>query len=462
MHPADVTMLVLIVSLAAVIWYAKNRNNKLGECLTELKNLTLEKQAAEEKIKGYEDRFSDVFDKEAEVEKLSRKKTALEAEIADLQQGYKDKHAIYDDLVRQVAIYDEEVELAELGFYKPHYDFDDPESYKKKIDAIRRKQRDVIKGKTAIYCTTEWTVNESRARGRTMENRAIRLAARAFNNECDAAMSKVRWNNAVRMEERIKKAFNAINKLNESNHVVIDGRYLNLKLDELRLTHEYREKRQQKKEEQAEIRRQMREEAKLEKEMAEAAEREETYGSMLESAQVEVEQAAGAKLVRLQDQIASLTKKLEEAHEKNERAKSMAQQTKAGHVYVLSNIGAFGENIYKIGMTRRLDPLDRVRELGDASVPFRFDVHAMIFSRNAPEMEKSLHQAFEGRRLNLVNTRREFFNATLEEISQEVSKVSPDAELILTAEAREYKESQAIQAQKANAVKPETEFPDTI
>lgn len=423
MHLADVTMLVLVASLAAVIWYAKNRHNKLNECLTKIKSLALEKQAAEEKAKGYEDRFSDVFDKEAEVEKLSCKKIALEAEIADLQQSYKDKRAVYDDLVRQVAIYDEEVELAELGFYKPHYDFDDPESYKEKIDAIRRKQKDCIKGKTAIYCTTEWTVNGNRAKGRTMENRAIRLTARAFNNECDAAMSKVRWNNALRMEERIKKAFNAINKLNESNHVVIDGRYLNLKLDEMRLTHEYREKRQQIKEEQAEIRQQMREEAKLEKEMAEAAEREEAYESMLEKAQAEAEQAAGARLDKLQAHINSLTKKLEEAHEKNERAKSMAQQTKAGHVYVLSNIGAFGENIYKIGMTRRLDPLDRVKELGDASVPFRFDVHAMIFSRNAPEMESSLHRVFEDRRLNLVNTRREFFNATLEEISQEVSKI---------------------------------------
>ena len=141
----------------------------------------------------------------------------------------------------------------------------------------------------------------------------------------------------------------------------------------------------------------------------------------------------------------------------------MAQQTKAGHVYVLSNIGAFGENVYKIGMTRRLDPLDRVKELGDASVPFRFDIHAMIYSNNAPKMEKSLHQAFKDRRMNLVNTRREFFDVTLAEISQEVSKVAPDAEIILTAEAREYKESKAIQVQRANiTTKPESEFPDAI
>lgn len=141
---ADVVLIVLIVSLVSAILYAKNRNNKLSECVADINSLAAEKQAAEEKIKNYEDRFSDVFDKEAEVEKLSSEKQSIEAQIADLQRDYKDKKATYDDLVCQVAIYDEEVELAELGFYKPHYDFDDPESYKKEIEDIRRRQRDCI------------------------------------------------------------------------------------------------------------------------------------------------------------------------------------------------------------------------------------------------------------------------------------------------------------------------------
>ena len=121
--------------------------------------------------------------------------------------------------------------------------------------------------------------------------------------------------------------------------------------------------------------------------------------------------------------IEALNQDLVEAHEKNQRAKSMAEQTRAGHVYIISNIGSFGENIYKIGMTRRLEPIDRVKELGDASVPFIFDVHAMIYSEDAPTLEKKLHKVFENKRVNLVNSRKEFFNITLDEVEEEVKKL---------------------------------------
>jgi len=148
--------------------------------------------------------------------------------------------------------------------------------------------------------------------------------------------------------------------------------------------------------------------------------------------------------------MAALGVELEEAHAKSERAKSMAQQTKAGHIYVISNIGSFGEGVYKVGMTRRLEPLDRVKELGDASVPFLFDIHAMIYSNDAPNMEKALHKSFDIKRVNLVNNRKEFFSVELEDIEKEVKKISSEAEFTLTAEAREYRESNAIRAQRAH------------
>lgn len=250
------------------------------------------------------------------------------------------------------------------------------------------------------------------------------------------------------MEQRIEKVFNAINKLNASNKIYISEEYFELKLKELRLTHEYKEKKQQEKEEQAEIRRQMREEAKLEQEMEKAIKDEEKYQKLLEKAKADAEKMTGAKLESLKEKIALLDKELAEAKEKSERAKSMAEQTKIGHVYIISNIGSFGEDVYKIGMTRRLEPLDRVRELGDASVPFLFDVHAMIYAEDAPALEKSLHRSFDFKRLNLVNNRKEFFQTTLEEIKNETFKISPDAEFIKTAEARQYRESQAIRAQR--------------
>ena len=143
----------------------------------------------------------------------------------------------------------------------------------------------------------------------------------------------------------------------------------------------------------------------------------------------------------------------------------MAQQTKLGHIYVISNIGSFGENVYKIGMTRRLEPLDRVKELGDASVPFIFDVHAMINSEDAPALENALHKCFDDKRLNLVNNRKEFFRINLSDIESEVRKISPDAEFIETAEARDYRESQSILAKRDNSKSIQAQlevYPETI
>ena len=127
----------------------------------------------------------------------------------------------------------------------------------------------------------------------------------------------------------------------------------------------------------------------------------------------------------------------------------MAQQTKAGHIYVISNIGSLGEEVYKIGMTRRLEPYERVKELGDASVPFTFDVHAMIYSTDAPALENTLHKAFDSHRVNFVNNRKEFFRTSLEHIEKVVKNNSSNVEFYLTAEARDYRESVAIRAQRS-------------
>jgi hypothetical protein len=170
---------------------------------------------------------------------------------------------------------------------------------------------------------------------------------------------------------------------------------------------------------------------------------------MLEKAKADAEKSTGAKLAELQGKISALADDLAIAREKSERAKSMAQQTKAGHIYVISNIGSFGEDVYKIGMTRRLEPDERVKELGDASVPFTFDVHAMIYSTDAPALENMLHKAFDAHRVNLVNNRKEFFHASLEHIEKVVKEANSNIEFYLTAEARDYRESVAIRAQRS-------------
>ncbi|GAB3102559.1 DUF4041 domain-containing protein [Aestuariicella hydrocarbonica] len=417
------------------------------------------------RVKELESKYSKIIDVNLEVEKSKKEKESIDHEIKTLRTSYKEKRTLFEKLVKEAAIYDEEIQLAELGFYKPHFDFDTSERYKEEIAKVKQEQKDLISSTQAVYCTTEWSVEGSKAKGRTMTNRAIKLTARAFNNECDAAVSNTRWNNVDRMEQRIEKAYDAINKLNQSNAVVISHEYYSLKLKELRLAHEYAEKKQREKEEQQEIRLQMREEAKLEQELERALKEEEKYNKLLERAKKEAEKATGTKLNSLNQKISQMSKELKEAHEKSERAKSMAEQTKRGHVYIISNIGSFGDNVYKIGMTRRLEPLDRVKELGDASVPFTFDVHAMIHSEDAPALESSLHKKFDEVRLNLVNTRKEFFRVTLADVENAVRKISPEAEFIETAEARDYRESKSIIAQR-NKEKTASDviyaFPETI
>lgn len=439
------------------------KESKLDEIQQEIDKAIQNKEINLAKIK--EEVTNELASKEYRINILSQRKEKIESDTLDLQNNYKDKKTIYDSLLTEIAIFNDEIELIELGFYKPQYSFDTSEEYKGEMARIKTRQKNFISNKTAITCSTEWHLEGSVSKGRTMINRAIKLTARAFNNECEAAISNVKWNNVTRMIERIKSAFHALNKLNESNSILISYSYMNLKLDELRIAYEYKEKKQQEKEEQAEIRRQMREDKMLEQETDEALKEEEKYQKLLDKAKADANKAAGAKLEALQKKIALLGSELEQAHAKSERAKSMAQQTKAGHVYIISNHGSFGENIYKIGMTRRLEPIDRVKELGDASVPFLFDVHAMIYSDDAPALENSLHKEFDFNRVNLVNSRKEFFNVTLDEIETQVKKISPHAKFVVTAEARQYKESQIIRAQRneLQAIKQQVvSFPDSI
>ena len=307
----------------------------------------------------------------------------------------------------------------------------------------------MIKSKTAAICTTQWTVEGSREKGKKQTNNTLKLMIRAFNGESDSAIAKVKYSNIKVMENRIRKTFETINKLNETNRCYIAVEFLNLKLKELELNYEMAEKVQQEKEEQRRIKEQMREEEKaqreFEKAQEEARKEEERSQIALKKAEEKLKTAHGEQLNKLNAQIEKLKADLLQAQQNKERATSMAQLTKSGHVYVISNIGSFGENVYKIGMTRRLEPMDRVRELGDASVPFNFDVHAMIFSENAPELENILHKEFYNNRVNKINDRREFFRVSLNEIKKVAEKYGVKAEFTMIAEAEQYRQTLALE-----------------
>ncbi len=409
------------------------------------------------------ERFAPVLDIEKEVDAAESNKERVEQEIRELRRSYAEKKKVYDRLLKEVVTLDENVGLAQLGIYSPHFEFSDSQQFKDQIEKVRSEQKVLVSAKTAIECPTDWEVHGSKREGQKMKGRAIRLSLRAFNNECGSAIANTRWNNVTTMENRIHRAYEQINKLNESLHIHINQKFMDLKLKELWLTHEYREKQKDERDHKAEMSRLKREEERLVKDSAAAEKEEKHYQMLLAKAMEEAAAAVGPKASEYEAQIAELTRELEAAHEKAERAKSMAEQTRAGHIYVISNIGSFGEGVYKIGMTRRLDPADRVRELGDASVPFLFDTHAMIYCEDAPSMEKALHSAFDDQRVNKVNGRKEFFNVSIEEIETQVRKFAPDAEFITDIEAQQYYETLAmISASVEISQRVEGSFPDEI
>lgn len=225
--------------------------------------------------------------------------------------------------------------------------------------------------------------------------------------------------------------------------------YLDLKLQEMNLCYEYAMKRQEEKEEQKRIREEQREAQKLQKEIEDArksSEKEKShYKNALHRIEVQLQSASGTERIILQEKYNEIEQQLASIEEELKQLDYREANQRAGYVYVISNIGSFGEDVYKIGMTRRLDPMDRIDELGDASVPFVFDVHAMIFSDDAPALESALHRAFDDKKVNMVNTRREFFNVTLEEIEEVIKKnFDKTVEFTKVPNAEQYRESQML------------------
>jgi len=436
--------------------------------------LLYKKNAALKEYSGIIDVDKEIAKRRKEIDKEVRKKETLaksaESKNAELLAKYKERRGYYEELLKEISVLEEDIEMMDFGVYKPHFDFDTSEKYKKRIADVRAEQKVLIREKRAAVCSTEWTIDGSKVKGRKQTNQQIRLMLRAFNGECDAAIGKVNWNNALKMEARINKSWEIINKNGSSSHITIKSGYRDLKIEELRLAFEYAQKKQDEKEEQRRIKEQMREEEvarrEFEKAKKEAETEEKRYQMALEKARKDLETASAEMETGLNQKIADLQAQLAEAHEKKERALSRAQQTKSGHVYVVSNVGSFGEGVFKIGMTRRLEPIDRVKELGDASVPFTFDVHALIYSENAPELENTLHRSFQPRRVNRVNMRKEFFRVTLDEIQSVVHRYDGEIEFTRLAEAREWRETLAlIEEEEAKTSLQETveaQFPAEI
>lgn len=462
----------------------KKELEEINELKSEIVSMKLKQVEEIDKFKSELERFKPIIDIEAEVENqkksldqiISSKNTDIkniEAEFDTLKSNYQSALETYKNLRKEVSVFESKLDLIEFGIYEPVYDFEKSDDYRAEQNKIIQIQKEMISADKAAICKTNWTVEGSEAKGRAVVKVYKKLMLRAFNGECDVLISKVKWNNVNQMKERMQTLFDAINKLGQGFQVYLSSQYLDLKWKELILEYEYQSKKQQEKEEMRAIQEELREEEKAKREFEQAqkeAEKEEAmYQKALDKAKKEFAVATGEKHDKLLSQIEKLERELMESHEKKERALSMAQQTKRGHVYIISNIGSFGENVYKIGMTRRLEPIDRVKELGDASVPFQFDIHAMIYSDEAPTLENELHKAFTNKKVNMLNYRKEFFNVTLDEIEQKVKEIGLDAEFSRLPEAMEYRETLAILEKLNSQVTPKTvdeiiaeEFPSSL
>lgn len=321
---------------------------------------------------------------------------------------------------------------------------------KSNLEKVKEKQKSLIlKGKG--FKIKEFILwNDNLASGKARQNRHGKFLITAFNAEVDNIISNTTARNFASSAKKIEKWFDRVNKGGKDSYIELSRDLLALRLEEQRHFFEFKYKKEMELEEQRYMRETLREEAKVKKEIekfiTDREKEEVTYQKSLNAALSKIKTANQEEIEKLNTHIEELKLKLERATNEKDRALSMAQLTRSGYVYVISNKGSFGENVYKIGMTRRLEPLDRVRELSGASVPFHFDVHALIPSNDAPSLENRLHTKFASKRVNKVNQRREFFKLTIKEIEEALTEfVDTDFNIVSDITSDQYEESMLLE-----------------
>jgi hypothetical protein len=422
----------------------------LAFVMRRLKAKKVVEQLLSSQLVALQTKYKDVIDLEVFKANLQRDIANLHSQQQQTQYWNDQLQAQSNQLKGQIDLFTSEQTVIDCGLYTPTYDFDISQKYKDELDRIRDREKDRLKDETAAVCTQNWTVNGSASEGKKQTKAYTRLMLRAFNGEADGLIANVRWNNVQRMIERLEGVYQAINKLGEVHTIHIQRDYFQLKLQELKVSYEYQEKLKAEKDEQRRVQEQIREEERAQREfdrqIKESEDDERRSQLALEHAKQQLQEAQGAEVAKMNAKIAELQQQLDEATANKERAKSMAQMTKCGYVYVISNIGSFGDNRFKIGMTRRLVPTDRVDELNNASVPFEFDIHATIYSDNAPQLEYKLHERFGNRRVNLVNRHKEFFECSIDEIESAVREFNATIEVLKIPEAKAYRQTMAMRS----------------
>ena len=405
---------------------------------------------AEKTITSYENMIEDLKAKtlnlqnalEKETKNYEDTKKQYSTELENKKQEYLSEMEKLEKDIEEVIISQETKEIAESVDYSS-YDSISSEECKNELALLKQEEKELIQNEDAII------VSQTTAAKKVISNN-IKQIIRCFNAECDNIILSVTVKNLDSLRTKITKSFDTLNKIFDVDGVKLTSDMLEIKLKELTLLYNYEKKREEEKEIQREIKAQMVEEEKvrreLEKKRQQIEKDEKQFSSevskmmkYLQNTESEIEKKLYA------DKIAELEAKLKELQAEKDDVINRQENAKAGFVYIISNIGSFGEDVFKIGMTRRLEPLDRIKELSSASVPFEFDVHAMIFSENAPDLEAKLHNYFDAYRVNKVNPRKEFFKISIDDIETYIDEnYDETVEFTKVPVARDYRESLAM------------------
>lgn len=324
--------------------------------------------------------------------------------------------------------------LQDVGIYRYHHPLESAAAYQEELRSLERAVADAVTSGRAIVRSELFTLNNSLAQGRRMTDDLAKLMLRAYNAEADNSIRTLRAGNVVTAKKRLNASRTAIARLGKLMEMRVSDEFHELRVREIELTADWLIKKRQEREAEREERARLREEKRVERELAEERARLDkerlhlvnTLTALRDAG--EIDQALIARLAAIDDAIV----------QNDYRAANI----RAGYVYVISNQGAFGKNVVKIGLTRRLEPRERIYELGGASVPFRFDTHALFFSEDAVTLESDLHRHFADRAVNRANSRKEFFFATPAEVRDVLlSKVGNILEFNDDVEATEYRQS---------------------
>lgn len=370
---------------------------------------------------------------------LERHRQGLQSEIDGLRHHADSVKSEIALLRQQVVATQEEQILQEAGIYNYQHPLDSSMAYKDAIDQLRTQIKAATRADGgAVEAANAWTVNGSQTEGRKMVRDFSKLMLRAYNAEADNLVRGMKPYRLDAAKDRLEKVAFAIEKLGKTMSIRVAPHYHRLRIKELELTADYQDKLAHEKELEREERERLREERKAQQEMERERQRLEKEQAHYANALAALEAKGDIEAAdRLRAQLADIEKAIADVDYR-------AANVRAGYVYVISNIGSLGEGMVKVGMTRRLEPMDRVRELGDASVPFTYDVHALFFAEDAVTIESEMHRRLADKRVNRVNLRREFFYATPGEARDLLAELAGD---ILTfnevPEALEYRQSQA-------------------